>query len=52
MGKNRIRKTAPATPTRTYGKVALSAEETLHRLWQRGLRIDDGGIRNFVCEAG
>ncbi|MBU9344055.1 Abi family protein [Burkholderia multivorans] len=41
MGKNRIRKTAPATPTRTYGKVALSAEETLHRLWQRGLRIDD-----------
>ncbi|WP_233344194.1 Abi family protein [Burkholderia cepacia] len=41
MGKTRTRKTAPATPTRAYGKVALSAEETLHRLWQRGLRIDD-----------
>ncbi|RBB40744.1 Abi family protein [Burkholderia reimsis] len=41
MGKTRTRKTAPATPTRTYGKVALSAEETLHRLWQRGLRIDN-----------
>ncbi|SEU37188.1 Abortive infection bacteriophage resistance protein [Burkholderia cepacia] len=41
MGKTRTRKTASATPTRAYGKVALSAEETLHRLWQRGLRIDD-----------
>ncbi|NHB05391.1 Abi family protein [Burkholderia cepacia] len=41
MGKTRTRKTAPATPTRAYAKVALSAEETLHRLWQRGLRIDD-----------
>ncbi|VWC40433.1 Abi family protein [Burkholderia lata] len=41
MGKTRTRKTVSATPTRAYAKVALSAEETLHRLWQRGLRIDD-----------
>ncbi|WP_175953208.1 Abi family protein [Burkholderia sp. BCC0405] len=41
MGKTQARKTASAAPTRAYGKVALSAEETLHRLWQRGLRIDD-----------
>ncbi|WP_232467486.1 Abi family protein [Burkholderia ubonensis] len=31
----------PAAPTKTYAKVALSVEETLHRLWQRGLCIDD-----------
>ena len=41
MGKKRKTKAAPAAPTRTYGKVALSADETLHRLWERGLRIDD-----------
>jgi abortive infection bacteriophage resistance protein len=34
-------KSRAAVPTRIYGKVALSAEQTLHRLWQRGLRIDD-----------
>ncbi|MCA8098230.1 hypothetical protein [Burkholderia contaminans] len=42
MGKTRTRKTVSATPTRAYAKAALSAEETLHRLWQRGLRIDAG----------
>jgi abortive infection bacteriophage resistance protein len=41
MVKKRKAKAVPAAPTKTYSKVALSAEETLHRLWDRGLRIDD-----------
>ncbi|MEQ0776603.1 Abi family protein [Paraburkholderia tropica] len=41
MTKKRKVKAVPAAPTRTYSKVALSAEETLHRLWDRGLQIDD-----------
>jgi len=41
MATKRKTKTVPAAPTKTYGKVALSAEQTLHRLWGRGLKIDD-----------